>query len=49
VSPIRGERDTLFNESIPDVMLTNSTPSNTPRKRSSDNLHDSITPVKTRM
>ncbi|PNF42335.1 hypothetical protein B7P43_G03678 [Cryptotermes secundus] len=53
VSPIRGEKDTLFNTSIPNVMITNSTPTttpaNSPRKRSLDDLHDSITPVKTRI
>ncbi|XP_021927368.1 membrane-associated tyrosine- and threonine-specific cdc2-inhibitory kinase isoform X2 [Zootermopsis nevadensis] len=53
-SPIRGdEQQTLFNTSVPYVMVTNSTPSSappgTPRKRNSDSLQDSITPVRTRI
>ena len=53
VSPIAGEKQALFNTSVPNIMITNSTPSttppSTPRKRCSESLHESITPMKTRM
>ncbi|GFG39437.1 hypothetical protein Cfor_08386 [Coptotermes formosanus] len=53
VSPIEGEKQALFNTSVPNILITNSTPSNslpsTPRKRCSESLHESITPMKTRM
>lgn len=53
VSPIEGEKQALFSTSLPNILITNSTPSttspSTPRKRCSESLHESITPIKTRM
>ncbi|XP_069693385.1 membrane-associated tyrosine- and threonine-specific cdc2-inhibitory kinase-like [Periplaneta americana] len=49
MSPIGRDGHSFFNMSVPDILITNSTPTRTPpqtpRKRSSDSLHDAIVPI----